>query len=232
MGRLRVGPAGVLLLLLFSSPLAPGTTRSPSARAVRRELREIYSVHRPDRLDTIDALLQEYAGHEGVLLAAVQKKYGLDEGSSVGHTDGNRGSEGPDSSCEAAAAVVWPNASGTVGTSCDTLHGELAPADFFRPLPGGVDTFVNTYWGRSPVVLKRSVCQPNSNYGGAGLDDLARLFPGAFGSVDAKKNLALLSFVSNSLPLAVPALFALWANLICTDTTHDGIAHSGRATCT
>ena len=216
MGRLRVDPAGVLLLLLFSSSLVPGTTRSLSARAVRRELREIYSVHRPDRLDTIDALLQEYAGHEGVLLAAVQKKYGLDEGSSIGHIDDNSGNETPDSSCEAAAAVVWPNASGLVGTSCDTLHGELAPADFFRPLPGGVDRFVNTYWGRSPVALKRSVCQPNSNYGGAGLDDLARLFPAAFGSVDAKKDLALLSFVSNSLPLAVPAVAALRPNLMCS----------------
>ncbi len=192
------------MVLLYSLSILPGTARSLSARAARLQLQEIYEVHRPDRLNTIDALLQEYAGHEEVLLAAVQKKYGLGEGNSADHTHDESGSADADSSCtDDAAAVVWPNASGALGSSCDKLNEELAPADFFRPLYGGTDRFVSGYWGRSPVALKRSVCRPNSNYGGAGLDDLARLFPSAFGSVDAKQDLALLSFVSCCLPIFV-----------------------------
>ena len=213
MGRLE--PAGLLVLLLYSLSILPGTARSLSVRAARRQLREIYEAHRPDRLNTIDALLQEYAGHEDVLLAAVQKKYGLDEGNSADHTHDDSGSTDTDSSCTAgaAAAVVWPNTSGVMGSSCDTLNAKLAPADFFRPLPDGAHKFVNEYWGRSPVALKRSVCKPNSNYDGAGLDDLARLFPGAFGSVDAKRDLALLSFVSCSLVVVISHVLAITGEL-------------------
>jgi hypothetical protein len=187
----------LLLSLLGSAPSAPG---QQSAQAVRRELREIYAaLGKPEKIDTIDGLLEQYAGHESVLLAAVKKKYGLDDEQA---DDGERTDGAGGSSCDADddSVVVWPNATG--GAGCDDLRGPLPGAEFFRPLAGGVDAFTSQYWGRSPLALKRSVCQPNANYGAAGLDDLVRLFPGAFSSVDQKQDLALLSFVSVELPTA------------------------------
>ena len=62
----------------------PGETRTPVARparsraAVRADIANIYAVHNPEKLDNIDAFLDEAGpGNEEVLLEAIQDKYGV-----------------------------------------------------------------------------------------------------------------------------------------------------------
>ncbi|CAH0371576.1 unnamed protein product [Pelagomonas calceolata] len=62
----------------------PGETRTPVARparsraAVRADIASIYAVHNPEKLDNIDAFLDEAGpGNEEVLLEAIQDKYGV-----------------------------------------------------------------------------------------------------------------------------------------------------------
>ena len=64
--------------------LTPGETRTPVARparsraAVRADIANIYAVHNPEKLDNIDAFLDEAGpGNEEVLLEAIQDKYGV-----------------------------------------------------------------------------------------------------------------------------------------------------------
>ena len=61
-----------------------GETRTPVARparsraAVRADIANIYAVHNPEKLDNIDAFLDEAGpGNEEVLLEAIQDKYGV-----------------------------------------------------------------------------------------------------------------------------------------------------------
>ena len=61
-----------------------GETRTPVARparsraAVRADIANIYAVHNPEKLDNIDASLEEAGpGNEEVLLEAIQDKYGV-----------------------------------------------------------------------------------------------------------------------------------------------------------
>ena len=54
--------------------LASGDVRA----AVRAEIASIYAVHNPEKLDNIDAFLDEAGpGNEEVLLEAIQDKYGV-----------------------------------------------------------------------------------------------------------------------------------------------------------
>ena len=62
----------------------PGETRTPVARParsraeVRTDIANIYAVHNPEKLDNIDAFLDEAGpGNEEVLLEAIQDKYGV-----------------------------------------------------------------------------------------------------------------------------------------------------------
>ena len=203
-----VGMLRLLVAVIVVSGVAVVLPGQPamSAEEVRRELRGIYKVHRPHKLSSVDDLLEEYEGSEYVLLEAVRRKYGLLE--EEGDTEGEDLSGG---GCDAGLpTVVWPNATGNALTpaGCAGLTSRLDAAEFFRPLPGGTDAFVGKYWGRSPLALKRSVCEPNRNYEAAGLDDMARLFPGAFNTIDTAKDLALLSFRTGDMYVNLQRLYA------------------------
>lgn len=201
---MAIGTLRLVAAALVVGVVSPAQT----VEEVRRELQGIYKVHRPHKLSTtIDGLLAEYEGSEDVLLEAVQRKYGLFEEDGPNEEEEVGG-------CDAdLPTVVWPNDTDVTAASgdalppgCEGLTNRLDAADFFRPL--GTGAFVSKYWGRSPLALKRSVCQPNRNYEGAGLEDWARLFPGAFNKIDTADNLALLSFRSGDMYVNLQRLYA------------------------